>query len=669
MQKLELSQLELTKGAAFQAQEDGSALFRLSKDGAGFRLLQLKDCSERYFTFRVRVMEEHSLPMNLLVYVRGEKDPAFTVRLGLLPGVDTFVCIDREWMNARELFPEALAGMLKIVCHGRRVDREEISDIVLSSMASFHDVECLFSELELTDVRPEEPVLPERKMIDCFGQCNWKDWPGKTKNVEELREKLLTQVSAGISGYPFEDWSAWGGWKRKKLQEGTGFFSKCKKEGRWWLTDPEGYAFFSMGPDCVGVSGDCRIDGVEKWLDWLPEREDPSFGALFREAEHAVPGHRRRMRQFSFFQANLIRAFGDSWQEDWERMMCGQLKAAGMNTMGNWSDDSILGKWNMPYVTSLPEFPATTRKIFRDFPDVFSWEYQAAAERCAGSLTERRDDPLMIGYFLRNEPAWAFVDNLVLADEVLYNPERTACKELLIEFLRDRYGDINKLNDSWHSSLESFESLWQPRKDVSKWSQGAREDMRCFSRRMLRAYVEIPARECRKVDPNHMILGMRWAWISDPDLVIAWENFDVFSINCYAVDPTDRIQRVVDLGVDLPVMIGEFHFGALDAGLPATGLKGVKSQKDRGMAYRYYCESVATHPYGVGCHYFQCYDQFALGRFDGENYNIGLFDICSCAYEEMMEEIQKCSGRIYRVAAGEIGRCPGEAQPIPMVAY
>ena len=95
MQKLELSQLELTKGAAFQAQEDGSALFRLSKDGAGFRLLQLKDCSERYFTFRVRVMEEHSLPMNLLVYVRGEKDPAFTVRLGLLPGVDTFVCIDR----------------------------------------------------------------------------------------------------------------------------------------------------------------------------------------------------------------------------------------------------------------------------------------------------------------------------------------------------------------------------------------------------------------------------------------------------------------------------------------------------------------------------------------------------------------------------------------------
>ena len=92
---------------------------------------------------------------------------------------------------------------------------------------------------------------------------------------------------------------------------------------------------------------------------------------------------------------------------------------------------------------------------------------------------------------------------------------------------------------------------------------------------------------------------MRWAWISDPDLATGWENFDVFSINCYAVDPTEAISHVVELGVDLPVMIGEFHFGALDTGLSATGLEGVLTQKDRGKAYRYYCERVAAHPNGV----------------------------------------------------------------------
>ena len=166
-----------------------------------------------------------------------------------------------------------------------------------------------------------------------------------------------------------------------------------------------------------------------------------------------------------------------------------------------------------------------------------------------------------------------------------------------------------------------------------------------------------------------MILGMRWAWISDPYLVEGWENFDVFSINCYAVDPTSAIQNIVDLGVDLPVMIGEFHFGALDAGLPATGLEGVLSQRDRGIAYRHYCEKAAAHPNGVGCHYFQCYDQFVLGRFDGENYNIGLFDICSQPYPNMMEQIKRCSSEIYEVADGQKEPCKEKAETIPMIAY
>ena len=340
-----------------------------------------------------------------------------------------------------------------------------------------------------------------------------------------------------------------------------------------------------------------------------------------------------------------------------------------MNTLGNWSDDRLLGTIDIPYVTSLPEFPSTAQTIFRDFPDVFSEEYHVQAERCAQALEKRKSDSLMIGYFLRNEPAWAFVDNLVLADEVLYNPARTVCKERLIAFLQERYQNIEALNRAWNSSMENFYSLYQPKECVSKWSEASKNDMKEFSRQMLRAYIEIPVKECRKVDPNHMILGMRWAWISDPELVTGWENFDVFSINCYAVDPTKKIQDVVDLGVDLPVMIGEFHFGALDAGLPATGLEGVESQKDRGAAYRYYCESVAAHPNGVGCHYFQCYDQFTLGRFDGENYNIGLFDICSRIYPEMMEQIKVCGSRIYNVADGKTARSLEKAKMIPMIAY
>ena len=69
----------------------------------------------------------------------------------------------------------------------------------------------------------------------------------------------------------------------------------------------------------------------------------------------------------------------------------------------------------IPYVTSLPEFPTTKQNIFRDFPDVFNEEYEETAKKNAQELAHivPAHYSWMIGYFLRNEPSWAFVCNLV----------------------------------------------------------------------------------------------------------------------------------------------------------------------------------------------------------------------------------------------------------------
>ncbi|MCC8046527.1 MAG: hypothetical protein LIP12_13695 [Clostridiales bacterium] len=40
----------------------------------------------------------------------------------------------------------------------------------------------------------------------------------------------------------------------------------------------------------------------------------------------------------------------------------------------------------------------------------------------------------------------------------------------------------------------------------------------------------------------------------------------VFSNAGMMADPTTAITNITNLGVDLPILIGEFHFGALDAG-------------------------------------------------------------------------------------------------------
>ena len=672
MQKIMIQSGVFQNGITLLERDEGTTTLRIAAEGAGITLSELINCQERYLSFYLEACEEHSVVLALRVYVKGEgKSPAFDVQFGILPGVRTPICIDRNWMDGHVLFPESNAGQLKQVCHGRRVVPEEIERIVLETLPVFHDITLKVSDMALTEEYPTFVLLPEAKLVDELGQNKQKFWKSKVRGLDKLKEILQKQKAESRGEYPASDWSEFGGWKQKKLGEATGFFTKYKAGGRWFLADPRGYAFFSVGTDCVGLGADCRVDGVEKWLEWLPAAEDPEYHNMFRKTreEKAKEKSRREGLLFSYSQANLYRALGENWYPEWQKLITGQLRQYGMNTLGNWSDEGLFGTTDMPYVTSLPEFPGTSTMIFRDFPDVLSEEYAREAKRCAQALKKRRNDPLMIGYFLRNEPNWAFVDHLVLADEVLYNPERTVCKEELIRFLKEKYGEIAELNKAYHCELKDFKDFYQSMEKVSHWSEDAAKDMREFSARMLRAYVEIPCQECRKVDSNHMILGMRWAWVSDPELVTGWENFDVFSINCYAVDPTENIQNIVNLGVDLPVMIGEFHFGALDAGPTATGLEGVASQKDRGTAYRYYCERVAAHPYGVGCHYFQCYDQFVLGRFDGENYNIGLFDICSQPYTEILDSVRECSSSIYLVKDGQQSPTEEKGVSIPMIAF
>ena len=197
-------------------------------------------------------------------------------------------------------------------------------------MAAAHEI-----HLRLEDVRPEDTArsaaeVPDKPLIDEMGQYIPKDWPGTRKNVAEMTENILRQAN-GPDKWPFGDWSKWGGCTRMKLGGGTGYFTKLKKEGRWYLLDPDGYAFYSMGPDCVTARCDGRVDGLESLLSWIPEGPELSESTLRRTMEV----QRGPAKLVSFERANLMRAFGENWQEKWQAMVVGQLKRMGMNTLGN----------------------------------------------------------------------------------------------------------------------------------------------------------------------------------------------------------------------------------------------------------------------------------------------------------------------------------------------
>ena len=92
-------------------------------------------------------------------------------------------------------------------------------------------------------------------------------------------------------------------------------------------------------------------------------------------------------------------------------------------------------------------------------------------------------------------------------------------------------------------------------------------------------------------------------------------------------------------------------------------------QADRGKAYRRYMHRAASHPMCLGAHYFILYDQAYLGRFDGENYQIGALDVCSHPYSEFIDGIKLAHSEIYEVADSILPVTEELANEIEAIAF
>jgi hypothetical protein len=294
--------------------------------------------------------------------------------------------------------------------------------------------------------------------------------------------------------------------------------------------------------------------------------------------------------------------------------------------------------------------PNRIKEIYRDFPDVFDPAFEKDAADYAIQLNSTNNDPTLIGYFMMNEPEWGFSNELPAVGMLLNTPV-SHTRVALSEFLKQRYVNSRALSAAWDISV-SFDEVaagqW-------KWPLNAKAkiDLEAFSEVMVERFFMTLQNACKRIDKNHLNLGIRYQGVPPKWALKGMASFDVFSMNSYSEKiPTHTVKEIHEK-LNMPTMLGEFHFGALDVGLPASGIGHVKNQTDRGRAYRIYVEDAAASPYCVGVHWFTLYDQSALGRFDGENYNIGFFDICNRPYESLCQTARKSHELIYMIAAGK----------------
>lgn len=630
---------------------------RNTGDGLAYRFPAGTLAAARYLTADMLLDGLHLAVFQIRLQ-EGEDGPAFDLIYGALNQCSARIRLPLEAVNQNRWRYDREGAWLKPMCAGQRVDLAKVDRMTVTVLRkSEQPVRWCLTPFTATAAEPElltDVVLPRGPLLDELGQSTLHQWPAKSRDADEVTARLRDQLAAA----PQQTWPAsfsrWGGSHDHRVAA-TGFFRTHHDGRRWWLVDPDGCLFWSAGMDCVRVDTAAGCAGLEPALTWTPDHDGP-YNAIYRRAEDGV-------RAINYLAANFIRAFGpEAWREHWATIALAELRRLGFNTVANWSEWEIARAAGMPYVRPLQGWLRRTPHIYRDFPDVFDPVFLEDAASFADQLHATVDDPAFIGYFLMNEPNWGFATETPAAG-MLFNAPSCASRRVLSDFLRERHGDDAGLAAAWDMPVTLAavaEGDWhQPLTD------GAQADLADFSAVMVERFFKELSDACRKVDPNHLNLGVRYYTVPPAWAVEGMRSFDVFSMNCYHRRvPAAQLSHISAL-LHQPIMIGEWHFGALDVGLPASGIGHVRSQEARGQAFRVYTEDAAAHPACVGVHYFTFYDQSALGRFDGENYNIGFLDVCNRPYEALASAARASHERIYPVAQGEVKPYNDEPEYLP----
>jgi hypothetical protein len=548
--------------------------------------------------------------------------------------------------------PLELVGMRGYPMHAGKIDTANVNQLLI--FVDHPTEDCVF---EIGPIRAQGRVqvldastfLP---FIDELGQYVHEDWPGKAHSVEEMIAHGREEAS-DLQAHPRPSlWNKYGGWADGPKLKTTGFFHVQKYKGKWWLVDPTGKLFWSHGIDCVRSADPTPVTGREKYFRELPAEGSP-FARFYGQAGWAPVGYYKDhspYRTYAFGRANLLRAYGEDFEEIFADLTQHRLESWGVNTIGNWSDEQIYRMRRTPYVGTI-SFEA--RKLegsegyWGKFYDVFDASFeQKLRERLQREVGVTADDPWCIGYFVHNELSWG--DDVSLAIATLVSPADQPAKAAFLSSLQMKYETVEQLNDVWGTAYESWEALLQSQKAPDKAK--ARDDLEDFCTRTAETYFSTVRRELKRVAPNQLYLGCRFAWVNDRAARAATKFCDVISYNRYNYSVADL--KLPD-GVNLPVIIGEFHFGALDRGMFHTGLKATQNQQDRADKYRDYVHGALRNPYIVGTHWFQYTDQPTTGRGDGENYQIGFVDICGHPYPEIVQAAREIGRSMYEYRYSE----------------
>lgn len=253
------------------------------------------------------------------------------------------------------------------------------------------------------------------------------------------------------------------------------------------------------------------------------------------------------------------------------------------------------------------------------FPDVFDPAWKAAVDKAAAErFSPLRNDPWLLGYFDDNELRWGadWRSKDSLLETFLKMPDSAPGHHRAAAFIAAQGGDPANFADAEKSAFQGL---------------------------VAHEYFRICHDAIRAHDPNHLILGCRFAGCAPDPVLHAMRSYvDVVSYNNYSHQAPVAMLEHIHALTGRPVMVTEFSFKAMDSGLPNAkgGGSPVATQEDRASLFEAYVGAIARLPYCLGYHWFEYADEPKEGRFDGENCNYGLVKIDDTPWELLTHRIQ-----------------------------
>ncbi|MCK6487423.1 MAG: hypothetical protein L6R48_03615 [Planctomycetes bacterium] len=393
------------------------------------------------------------------------------------------------------------------------------------------------------------------------------------------------------------------------LADATGFFRIERLDGAWWVVDPLGRGLYLTGMN-------------------LPTG--------YRQGWPTQRGARPLRFPYEENTRTLYPTVAD-----WERAQVARLRAWGFNFSA--LPGLIRTGWVGAEIDHFTNYAALIddKPNWCGVPDVFDPLWPRHCDLVARRLTAaHRGDPWLLGWYLGNELPWGTA--AAMAAKTWARPPGHAGRRVLAALAVERAGSVVAFNRDWGTSIGGFGELDAATGRLWPATPAAQAVADAFFAQALERYFAELVGAFRRHDPQHLILGERFVGIPAPAVLAACgRHSDIVSINDYprsAVDPERgvdpaHLRRLEQASAvaGRPLLISEWSFPALDAGLPSQHGAGMRvlTQRQRADCYRHYAELAASAPFIVGHQWFCLLDEPAEGISDGypEDSNYGFLDV------------------------------------------